>query len=133
MAAPAPAPWEEAVLRRVPLEVLAAALVLGLGTALVFGPVHGLFVLAGGAVAALGFAGMKSGLTRVLARGGGKALRSGLGLFGLRLMLILLILSFIILTQPRELPAFAVGFSAVLPVFFLEALRALARSRSWKN
>ncbi len=133
MTAPAPDPWETAVLRRVPLEILAVTLVLGLGAALLFGPLQGLFVLVGGAVSALGFAGMKGGLDRVLARRGGRALRSGLGLFGLRLVLILLILSLIIFTQPRALPAFATGFSAILPVVFLEALRALARSRSWKS
>jgi hypothetical protein len=133
MAAPAPDPWETAVLRRVPLEILAAAAALGLATALVFGPLHGLSVLAGGAVAALGFAGMRKGLDRVLARRGARALRSGLGLFGLRLVLILLILSLIIFTLPRELPAFAAGFSAVLPVVLLEAFRALARSRAWKS
>ncbi len=133
MAAPAPDPWETAVLRRVPLEILAAAVVLALGAGLIFGPYYGLFVLAGGAASALGFAGMKRGLDRVLARRGSRALRSGLGLFGLRLLLILLILSLIIFTQPRALPAFAAGFSAVLPVVFLEALRALARSKSWKS
>jgi hypothetical protein len=121
------------VLRRVPLEILAAGLLAGLGALLWFEPRTGLFVLAGAATAALGFVGMRKGLGRVLARRGARALRAGLALFGLRLGLILLVLSIIILAQPRKLPAFAVGFSTVIPVFFLEALRAFSQARSCKN
>lgn len=124
---------EEAVLGRVPWEILAASAALGLGAALLFSPLDGLFVLVGGSTAALGFAGMRKGLARVLSDEKRKALGSGLRLFGLRFVLILLVLSSIILAQPKKLVAFAAGFSTVIPVFLLEALRALSRTRSWKS
>lgn len=126
-------PYEEAVLRRVPIEILAGAALAGLAAALIFSALDGVFVLAGGVVAALGFLGMRQALGRVLARDRRRALASGLRFVGLRFVLILLILSSIILTQPKKLAAFAAGFSIVVPVFLAEALRALSRSRSWKS
>ncbi len=126
-------PLEEAILGRIPWEILAGAVALGAATAFVFGALDGAFVLGGGAVSALGFLGMKKGLERVLAREKGKVLAAGLRLLGLRFVLILLILSLIILNQPTKLVAFAAGFSIVIPVFLVEALRAFSRLRQWKN
>jgi len=123
-------PLEERSLARIPWEVLACAAVLGAGAFFLFDLPTGLFVLAGGAASAAGFVGMKSGMSRVLLRPKSRALRFGLGLFGLRLVLLLLIFSIIILTYPRKLPAFVVGFSTVIPVFLMEAVRAISRTRA---
>jgi hypothetical protein len=126
-------PLEERILGRIPWEVLACAAALALGAFFLLGLLTGLFVLAGGAVSAAGFAGMSRGLSRVLLKPKAKALRSGMALFGLRLVLLLLIFSIIILTYPRELPAFVAGFSTVIPVFLMEAVRAISQTRAWKR
>jgi hypothetical protein len=126
-------PLEERILARIPWEIAACAAVLAAGAFFLFNPSTGLFVMAGGAVSAAGFVGMKSGLSRVLLKPKSRALRSGLGLFGLRLVLLLLIFSFIILTYPGRLPAFVAGFSTVVPVFLMEAVRAISRTRAWKR
>jgi len=126
-------PLEERILARIPWEILALAVLLALGAGFLFDFRTGLFVLAGGAVATAGFIGMQSGLSRVLLKPKSKALRSGLGLFGLRLVLLLLIFSIIILTYPGKLPAFVAGFSTVIPVFLMEAVRAISRTRAWKS
>jgi len=126
-------PLEEKMLRRIPPEILAAGAVLGLAVWPFFGPVSALFVLAGGAVAALGFLWMKSSLTRILDRARGKALRSGILVYLARLVLILAVFCLIILFFPRKIFAFAAGFSALLPVFLIEGVAALVRMRTWKN
>lgn len=126
-------PLEERILARIPREVLGCAAILAVGAFFLFDLPTGLFVLAGGAASAAGFMGMKNGLSRLLLKPKNKALRSGLGLFGLRLVLLLLIFSIIILTYPRKLPAFVAGFSMVIPVFLMEAVRAISRTRAWKN
>jgi hypothetical protein len=124
---------EEAILTRIPWEILAGAALLGLGAGLLLTALDGLFVLAGGLTSALGFVGMKRSLPRILAADKSKSRAAGLKLIGLRFVLILLVLSSIILTQPKEFAAFAAGLSMVVPVFLLEALRTLSRTRSWKG
>jgi len=126
-------PLEERILARIPWEVLACGALLAVAAFVLFDLPTGLFVLAGGAVSAAGFMGMKSGLSHVLLKPKSKALRSGLGLFALRLVLLLLIFSIIILIYPRKLPAFVAGFSTVIPVFLMEAVRAISRTRAWKS
>jgi hypothetical protein len=124
---------EERILMRIPREIAAGAVLAGLGAGLLFGLPTALFVLAGGLVSAASFLWMKQGLFRVLAKGKREALRSGLALYGLRFVLILLIFSFIILSYPRRLLAFVAGFSTVIPVFLMEAVRALSQLRPWKS
>jgi hypothetical protein len=62
-----------------------------------------------------------------------KALRSGLALYGLRLLLILAIFFIIILLFSKKIIAFAAGFSVIIPVFLVEAVIALSRMKQWKS
>jgi len=126
-------PVEEKILRRIPLEVIAAAAVLGLGAAALFNPLTGLFFFAGGALSTLGFLWLKSALTHVLAKGKAQALRSGILLYLARFVLILGVFLIIILIYPRMILAFAAGFSTIIPVFLVEIALALARMKQWKN
>ena len=124
---------EEKILRRIPVEVIIAAAVLGFGTAILFGPLTGLFFFAGGALATLGFLWLKSSLTRVLQGGKAAALRMGILFYLGRFVLILGVFLIIIFFYPRRLLAFAAGFSTVIPVFLVETVRALAQMKTWKD
>ena len=126
-------PLEERVLGRIPWEIAVDAALLGLGACLLFDIPTGLFVLAGGLVSAASFVGMKKSLTLVLLKEKRKAVRSGMLLFGLRILLILLVFSIIILISPRRLLAFVAGFSTVVLVFLIEAVRAIFRTKPWNS
>jgi len=126
-------PIEEKILRRIPREVIVTAAALGLLAALVFNPLTGVFFLAGGALAALGFVWLKISLTQVLSREKARAIRSGILLYVIRFVLILGVFFFIILVYPKKLLAFAAGFSTVIPVFLGETVLALARMKQWKD
>jgi len=128
-----PTDIEEKIMRRIPREIVAVAAVLGVLGAAVFDALTGLFVLAGGALAALGFVWLKRSLERVLLRGKPQALRAGILLYAARLGLIIALFFLIILFYPRKLLAFAVGFSTMIPVFLGEVAIALARTKQWKD
>ena len=122
---------DERILRRIPREILACA-VLFAAAALFINPLAALMVLAGGAVSALAFGTLKTSVGRVLSRERAGALRKGLLLYLLRFGLICLAFSLIILFFPTHVLAFAAGFSAILPVFLVEGIAAYARMKSWK-
>ncbi|MBM3285055.1 MAG: hypothetical protein FJY81_04220 [Candidatus Aminicenantes bacterium] len=126
---------EERILQRIPAEILAVSVVLAGGALFFFPALTGLFILAGGAFSAAGFFWLKSALGRILSpdHGRGKAIRSGLLLYLGRLALLLGVFLIIILLFPRMVLAFAAGFSTVVLVFFVEAVRALAQMKSWKR
>lgn len=126
-------PFEERILRRVPLEILAAGAAAGLIALPFFGVTTALLVLAGGALASLGFLWMKVSLTRFLQRERRAALRSGVLIYLARFVLILAIFSFIILLFPEKILAFAAGFSVLVPVFLIEGAAALLRMKTWKS
>ncbi len=126
-------PLEERVLRRVPVEIVVLAAVLALAAALVFDPLTGLFVLAGGVLSALGFAWLKRALTRLLSRERKGALRSGIALYALRLVLICAVFFLIILVYPKKILAFVAGFSSVIPVALAEGIRGFLLLRTWKD
>jgi len=127
-----PGAIEERVLRRIPVEIAVGAAVLALGAALVFDPLTGLLVFAGGAFSALGFAWLKQSLTRILTSGRKGALRSGVALYALRLVLICGVFFLIILLYPKKILAFGAGFSVVVLVSLVEGIRALLLLRTWK-
>jgi hypothetical protein len=129
-AAPFADPVEEKILRRIPLEVAAAAALLSLFAILLFDLLTGIVFLAGGLVSALSFVWLKSALARVLAREKAKAIRAGIFLYAARFLLILGVFFLIILLYPKKLIAFVAGFSTVIPVFLGEAALALARLKS---
>jgi hypothetical protein len=126
-------PYEERILRRVPLEILAAGAAAGLVALPFFGGMTALFVLAGGALASLGFLWMKVSLTRFLQRERKVALRSGVLIYLARFVLILAVFSFIIFLFPGKILAFAAGFSVLVPVFLIEGVAALLRMKTWKS
>jgi hypothetical protein len=127
-----PGAVEERALRRIPVEIAVAAAALALGAALVFDPLTGLLVFAGGAFSALGFAWLKQSLTRILTSGRKGALRSGVALYALRLVLICGVFFLIILLYPKKILAFGAGFSVVVLVSLVEGIRALLLLRTWK-
>lgn len=136
---------EERILRRIPLEIAGLALLMALVSLFFFSPLTSLFILAGGALAALGFVWLKQSISKMflvknekkgdcpLFSDRKKALRSSLLLYGLRLVLILAVFFIIIFLFSRKIIAFAAGFSAILPVFLVEAAIALARMKQWKS
>ena len=126
-------PFEERILRRVPLEILAAGAAAGLVALPFFGWTTALFVLAGGALASLGFLWMKVSLTRFLRRERRAALRSGVLIYLVRFVLILAVFSFIMFFFPRKILAFVAGFSVLVPVFLIEGVAALLRMKTWKS
>ena len=126
-------PLEERILRRMPAEIAALAAVLGLAAGVLLDPLAGVFVFAGGLFSALGFIWLKQSLTRFLSREKKGALRSGILLYGLRLVLICAVFFLIILVYPKKIIAFVAGFSAVVPVSLFEGLRGLLLLRTWKD
>jgi hypothetical protein len=124
---------EELILRRIPIEILAASAVLALPAALLFDLPTGLVFLAGGAFSALGFAWLRQSLTRFLLRDKKGALRSAIALYALRLVLICGVFLLIILLYPRKILAFGAGFSVVVLVSLVEGVRALLLMRTWKD
>ncbi len=124
---------QERILRRIPGEIVLAALVLAVPVTLLFGLRPALVFVAGGALSALGFSWLKQSMTRFLSKTGKSALRTGLLMYLLRLLLICAVFLIIILLFPREILAFGAGFSVLIPVFLVEGSRALYRMRTWKT
>ncbi|MEN6561706.1 MAG: ATP synthase subunit I [Acidobacteriota bacterium] len=123
---------EDRLLRRIPFEIAGLAAVLAVPAALLFDAATGIFFFAGGLFSALGFLWLKQSLTRLLAKGERGARRSGILLYALRLVLICAVFFLIILFYPKKLLAFVAGFSAVVPVTLIEAVRGLLRVKTWK-
>jgi hypothetical protein len=124
---------EERILRRIPLEILVFALVIASGSLLFFRPRTSLFILAGGAFSAVSFLWLKQTITRFLGQDRKKAIKSGLLIYLVRLLLIIGVFSIIILLFPRMILAFAAGFSAIILVFFVEAVTAISQMKQWKS
>jgi hypothetical protein len=126
-------PFEERILKRIPLEILAAGAAAGLIALPFFGVTTALLVLTGGTLASLGFLWMKVSLTRFLQRERKAALRSGVLIYLARFVLILAVFSFIIFLFPGKILAFVAGFSVLVPVFLVEGVFALVRVKTWKS
>lgn len=124
--------YEEKALRRIPLEVIVIAAVIGLLSVLVFNPLTGLFILAGGLFSAVSFIWLKTALNRILGTDRRKAVRSGLVFYLIRLVLLLAVFSIIILFFPRMILAFAAGFSSLIMAFLIEAAMAFSQKKQWK-
>jgi hypothetical protein len=124
---------QERILRRIPAEILFASLFLAIPAALLFGLRTALVFAAGGALSALGFSWLKRSMTRFLSRTGKAALKTGLLMYLLRLLLICGAFLIIILLFPGEVLAFGAGFSVLVPVFLFEGSRALFRMKTWKT
>jgi hypothetical protein len=124
---------EERILKRIPLEIILFSLVLAIGAWIVFDGVSALLFFAGGVLAAINFIWMKQAISRFLYSGKKKALRSGIAVYGLRLLLILGIFFIIILFFSEKILAFAAGFSTIVVIFLGEAVIGLSKLKQWKN
>jgi len=125
--------YENRFLRRMPFEIAGLAAFLAVPAALLFDAATGAFFCAGGLFSALGFLWLKQSLTRFLSKGQRGARRSGILLYALRLVLICAVFCLIILFYPKKILAFVAGFSAVVPVALIEAVRGLLRMKKWKD
>jgi hypothetical protein len=125
--------YEERVLRRVPLEVAVLAFVLAIVSLLFSSPLTGVFILAGGIFAALTFIWLKRALLRFISQDRRRAVRSGLALYLLRIVLILAVFSIIILVLPRMILAFVAGFSSLVLAILVEAVIAFSQMKQWKG
>jgi hypothetical protein len=125
--------YEDRVLRRIPLEVPVIALILAAIALLFFTPLTGIFILAGGIFSALSFIWLKKALLRFLSQDRRRAVRSGLALYLLRLVLLLAVFSIIILLFPRMILAFVAGFSSLVLAILAEAAIAVSQMKQWKG
>lgn len=132
---PAPAPFEEKILRRIPVEILLLAVLIALPFLLLWDIGAALLAAAGGIVAAISFIWLKQSITKFLLSMNGKekAVRSALLAYGLRLILIIAIFFIIILFFSRKVLAFAAGFSSIILVFLIEAVSAFTKLKQWKE
>jgi len=133
---PIPAPenlTEERVLHRIPLEIALIALILAAGSLFIFSPLTSLFVLAGGLFSALSFIWLKRSIGRFLSPDRRRAVRSGLALYLLRLILLLAVFSIIIVFFPRMILAFVAGFSSLVLAVLAEAGSAVSQMKKWKG
>ncbi len=124
---------EERILRRIPLEILVFSLVVACASLVLFSPRTSLFVFAGGVCSAASFSWLKQTISRFLGQDKKKAIKSGIFIYLVRLLLIIGVFSIIIFQFPRMILAFAAGFSTVILVFFVEAVRAISQIRQWKG
>lgn len=123
----------ERILKRIPLEITGLSVLLALGALFVFDALTAVFVVLGGMLAAAGFIWLKQSATRFLSPEKGRALRSSLLLYGMRLILILAIFFIIILSFSERIYAFMAGFSTMILVFLIEAIAALSSMKTWTN
>jgi hypothetical protein len=126
-------PFEERILKRIPLEILLAGAAVALVALPIFGITIAFLVLAGGGLASLGFLWMKVSLTSFLQKEKKSALRSWGLIYLARFVLISAVFFFIILFFQGKILAFVAGFSVLVPVFLVEGIVALMRLKSWKS
>ena len=124
--------YEEKVLLRIPREVVIITVLMSILSLVVFRPMTGLFILAGGLFAAASFIWLRTAITRFLGQDRRKAVRSGLLFYLLRLVLLLAVFSIIILLFPRMILAFVAGFSSLILAFLIEAGLAVSQMKQWK-
>jgi hypothetical protein len=124
---------EERILRRIPLEIIFFSLFVAVISQLFYDWIIGILIFAGGIVAAINFIWLRQAITHYLSSGKQKALRSALAVYVLRLLLILAIFFIIILFFSTKIIAFVVGFSTLVLVFLIEAIRGLSKLKKWNS
>ncbi len=124
---------DENILRRIPVEIAALSCLIALIAFPLFDALTSLFIIAGGAFAALSFLWLKQTISKFLLPDKKKALRVALPFYILRIVLILGIFFIIIFFFSNKIIAFVAGFSTMLPVFLVEAAIALSKMKQWKN
>lgn len=128
-----PPSFEERILQRIPWEILVLSFLIALICLILFEPFTALFVLAGGVLATLSFIWLRTSLSKFLIPEKKKALKSGLALYGLRLLLLLVCFFIIIIFFSEKIIAFAVGFSTIILVLMVEAFIGLIELKKWKS
>jgi hypothetical protein len=124
---------EERILKRIPLEIVLLSFVFAIGILIIFDGISAILFFAGGILASINFIWMKQAISRFLYTGKKKAMRSGIVVYSLRLLLILGIFFIIILFFSKKILAFAAGFSTLIVVFLFEAIVGLSKLKQWKN
>jgi len=125
--------FEEAAVRRIPLEIIVLSAVGTAAIWLIFSPSSSIFFFAGGLLSTLSFLWMKRTLAGILNRKKAAAVRSGLIYYALRFVLIFGVFLLIILAYPDRILAFAAGFSMAVPAFVVESAKAFALMKTWKD
>jgi hypothetical protein len=126
-------PLDEKILRRIPAEIILLTFMMALGVWILFDVITAAFVLLGGILAAVGFIWLRQSVTKFLFSGKKKALRTGILIYSLRLVLIIAIFFIIILFFSKEIFALVAGFSTIILVFLVEAIIALSSLKQWKS
>ena len=101
---------DEKILQRIPGEIILASLALAGGAWILFDVVTAAFVLLGGIQATAGFIWLRQSVTKFLLSGKKKALRTGILIYSLRLVLIIAIFFIIILFFSNKIFALVAGF-----------------------
>ncbi|MCX6566572.1 MAG: ATP synthase subunit I [Candidatus Aminicenantes bacterium] len=125
--------FEETAVRRIPVEIIALSAVVAVALLLIFDLSTGIFFFAGGILSTVSFLWMKNTLAGILNRKKAEAVRSGLIFYALRFVLILGVFLLIILAYQDRILAFAAGFSMAVPAFIIEAAKAFALMKTWKD
>lgn len=124
---------EEKILSRIPREILILSLLISLLSLFLLDPLSSLLIFAGGALSALSFIWLKQSLSRFLVPDKKKAMRSAIGFYSLRLLLIIVLFSIIIFLFSKKIIAFVAGFSTIILVMAVESIAALSRIKKWNN
>jgi len=124
---------EEKIFKRIPKEILILSLVLSVGAFIIFDLLSSVLLLFGGVTAVLSFIWLKSSITKLLAQGKKKAVKSAALLYGFRLVLIIAIIFIIIFFFQNKVLAFAAGFSTIIVVLLIEGAAAALKIMKWKS
>lgn len=120
---------DETTLKRIPFEITGLSFILSIVLFLLFDIITGLLALGGGLLSAAGFIWLRQSITQFLSFGRKRAIRYVVLFYILRVLLILGIFFIIILFFSQKVLAFAGGFSTMIPVFLVEAIRAYITSK----
>jgi len=116
------APIEEAILNRIPWEIILLSFIISLFSLLFFKPLTAVFIFGGGLLSALNFIWLKQSLSHLLSSvQKKKKLVSILIPYSLRLVLIIIVFFIIIFFFSRKIWAVIAGFSTILLVIGGEA------------
>ncbi|MFQ5720969.1 MAG: ATP synthase subunit I [Candidatus Aminicenantales bacterium] len=122
---------EEAILKRIPWEIILLSFIVSLLSLLIFEPLTAVFILGGGLLSTLNFIWLRQSITHLLSPGRRKKkLLSVLIPYSLRLILIIIVFFIIIFFFSRKIWAVIVGFSTILLVIGAEAGALFFKARN---
>ncbi len=125
------APIEEAILNRIPWEIILLSFIISLFSLLFFKPLTAVFIFGGGLLSALNFIWLKQSLSHLLSSvQKKKKLVSILIPYSLRLVLIIIVFFIIIFFFSRKIWAVIAGFSTILLVIGGEAAAIFFKTKN---